>query len=177
MLCGFDALGTTVHQQVELIPLVKTHWGRVTQICITELGHQGFRKCLAAWSVLSHCQTQRWILVNWTHRDKFQWNSKPYSQVFSEENAIENVVCYKSAILFSGHWGSIGSSMKCREISFVMDIVLFCLTHWGRDKMAAIFQKTFWNAFPWMKMYEFRLQFHWSLFLRVQLTIFQHWFG
>ena len=27
-----------------------------------------------------------------------------------------------------------------------------------------------------MKMFEFRLQFHWSLFPRVQLTIFQHWF-
>ena len=26
------------------------------------------------------------------------------------------------------------------------------------------------------KMYEFRLRFHWSLLLRVQLTIFQHWF-
>ena len=26
-----------------------------------------------------------------------------------------------------------------------------------------------------MKMYEFRLKFHWSLFLRVQLTILQHW--
>ena len=27
-----------------------------------------------------------------------------------------------------------------------------------------------------MKMFEFRLEFHWNLFLRVQLTIFQHWF-
>ena len=27
-----------------------------------------------------------------------------------------------------------------------------------------------------MKIYEFRLTFHWSLFLGVQLTIFQHWF-
>ena len=26
-----------------------------------------------------------------------------------------------------------------------------CLTHWGRDHMAAIFQTTFSNAFPWMK--------------------------
>ena len=26
-----------------------------------------------------------------------------------------------------------------------------------------------------MKMLEFRLKFHWSLFLRVRLTIFQHW--
>ena len=27
-----------------------------------------------------------------------------------------------------------------------------------------------------MKMYEFRLRFHWSLFLGVQTTISQHWF-
>ena len=27
-----------------------------------------------------------------------------------------------------------------------------------------------------MKMFEFRLKFHWRLFPRVQLTIFQHWF-
>ena len=50
------------------------------------------------------------------------------------------------------------------------------ITHWGQDKMAAIFHTTFSDAFTWMKMYEFWLRFHWSLFLRVQLTIFQHWF-
>ena len=50
------------------------------------------------------------------------------------------------------------------------------LTHWGRDKMAAISQTTFSGAFSWMKIYEFRLRFHWSLFLRFELTIFQHWF-
>ena len=50
------------------------------------------------------------------------------------------------------------------------------LTHWGRDNMAAIFRMSFWNGFSWMKIYEFRLKFHWSLFLGVQLTIFQHWF-
>ena len=49
-------------------------------------------------------------------------------------------------------------------------------THWGRDKMAAVSQTTLSNAFSWMKMLEFRLRFHWNLFLRVQLTIFQHWF-
>ena len=37
------------------------------------------------------------------------------------------------------------------------------------------FQTTFSNGFCWMKLYEFRLKFHWSLFLGVQLTIFQHW--
>ena len=47
------------------------------------------------------------------------------------------------------------------------------LTHWGQDKTDAISQTTFSNAFSWMKMFEFLLKFHWSLFLRVQLTIFQ----
>ena len=50
------------------------------------------------------------------------------------------------------------------------------LAPWCRDKMAAIFQTTFSNAFSWTKIYEFRLRFHWSLFLWLQLTIFQHCF-
>ena len=43
-------------------------------------------------------------------------------------------------------------------------------------QMDAIFQTTFSNAFSSMKMYEFLLKFHWSLFLGVQFTIFHHWF-
>ena len=51
------------------------------------------------------------------------------------------------------------------------------LKHLGWDKMAAISQTTPLNTFSWMKMLEFRLKFHWRLFLRVQLTIFQHCFS
>ena len=50
------------------------------------------------------------------------------------------------------------------------------LTHWGRHKMDAISQTTFSNSFSWMEMYEFCFRFHWNLFLRFELTIFQHWF-
>ena len=50
------------------------------------------------------------------------------------------------------------------------------LTHWGRDKMDALSQTTFSSAFSWMKIFRFRLKFLWTLFLRVQLTIFHHWF-
>ena len=50
------------------------------------------------------------------------------------------------------------------------------LTHWGRDQMDAIRQTTFSRALSWRKMFEFWLKYHWSLFLRVQWTIFQHWF-
>ena len=35
---------------------------------------------------------------------------------------------------------------------------------------------TFSNAFSWMKYFVFQLRFYWSLFLRVHLTITQHWF-
>ena len=38
------------------------------------------------------------------------------------------------------------------------------LTHWGRDIMDAIWQTLFSNAFPWMKMFQLRLQFYWGLF-------------
>ena len=41
------------------------------------------------------------------------------------------------------------------------------LTHLPLDKMAAISQTTFWNAFLWMKSFVFWFEFHWNLFLRV----------
>ena len=50
------------------------------------------------------------------------------------------------------------------------------LTHWGRGKMAVISQTTLSSAFSWDKLSEFQLKFHWPLFPRVQLTIFQHCF-
>ena len=50
------------------------------------------------------------------------------------------------------------------------------LTHLPWDKMATISQTTFSNAFSWMKSFVFQVNFHWNLFLRVQLTISQHWF-
>ena len=51
-----------------------------------------------------------------------------------------------------------------------------CLSHWSRDKIADISQAGYSNVFSWMKTYEFRLIFYWSLSLRVQLTISQHRF-
>ena len=50
------------------------------------------------------------------------------------------------------------------------------LTHLPLDKMASISQTTFSNAFSWMINLILRFKFHWSLFLRVQLIITQHWF-
>ena len=73
-------------------------------------------------------------------------------------------------------WNYLFCPSWCVKTSQDTTLDYLLLTHWGRDKMAAIFQTTFWNAFSWMKMLKLRLSFHWSLFPRVQLTIFHHWF-
>ena len=62
----------------------------------------------------------------------------------------------------------------------IVDKCLSCLewggllTHLALDKMATILQTTFSDAFSWMKSFVLWLKFHWSLFVRVQLTITQH---
>ena len=57
-------------------------------------------------------------------------------------------------------------------IRILVFITYQALTHWGREKMDATSQTTFSSAFSWMKVFEFRSKCHWSLFLRVQSTIF-----
>ena len=42
--------------------------------------------------------------------------------------------------------------------------------------MATNFLTTICNAFSWMKIYKYWIRFHWYLFPRVKLTLFQHWF-
>ena len=79
---------------------------------------------------------------------------------------------------YSVHSGKVTNSYRHHRIMIYVlcEVVQSNLTHWGRAKMAAIFQTTFSNGFSWMKMYQFRLIFHSSLFSMFQLTIFQHWF-
>ena len=48
--------------------------------------------------------------------------------------------------------------------------VVLYLTHWGRDKTAAILLTKFSNEFSWTKIYEFRLRFHWSFVTKVSIN-------
>ena len=99
------------------------------------------------------------------------WPIRQLDHLFKLVAAYQNIpisskVCYCFFLFFTAH-----SLIFKNKVLYTTD-----LTQWGRDKMAAIFQTTFSNAFSWIKIYEFRLKFHWILFLRVQLTILQHWF-
>ena len=46
----------------------------------------------------------------------------------------------------------------------------YFLTHWGRDRTAAILQTTFSKAFSCKKIYEFRLIFHWCFIPKSQIN-------
>ena len=61
--------------------------------------------------------------------------------------------------------------------TILMDnVACFALVH-PRTKWQPFWQTTIPIAFPWMKIREFRFQFHWNMFPGVQLTISQHWFS
>ena len=73
--------------------------GRVTYICVGNLGHHWFGWWLVAWSVPSYYLKQCWDTINWTVRNKFQWYFNRNSCIFIQENALGNFVCEMAAIL------------------------------------------------------------------------------
>ena len=109
------------------------------------------------------------------------------------------IIDWSLGVKSPGYWNierplSITSNQCGTELSRTFDISIICkcsvrfhrrqrstpmrdiLTHVPMDKMAAISQEIFSDAFSGMKSSVFWLKFHWSLFRRVQLTISQHWF-
>ena len=80
------------------------HLPVVLHTCIGELGQHWFRWRLAACLVPSHYQNQCWLFVNWTLRNKRQWNSNQNTKFFIDENTFEKAVCKMVVILFRGKW-------------------------------------------------------------------------
>ena len=73
------------------------HWGWVTHICVGNLTIVGSYN---GWLAPSHFLSQCWNVVNWTLRNKLQWNFNQNSCIFIKENAFHNVVCKIAPILF-----------------------------------------------------------------------------
>ena len=127
-------------------------------------------------SVPNHYLKQCWFIVNWIHMKKAY-------------DSVECKLCKNSSHVDPlTHWGVETYRWLSEKLlngkPLPKRTLIYCelnqrhllLTHWSRDKMGAISQTTSSSAFSWMKILEFRLKFHWSLFLRVHLTISQHWF-
>ena len=74
-------------------------WGQVMHICISKLTIIGSHNDLAP--------TRRQVIVNWTPRNKFQWNLNQNPYFLIEENAFETVVWKMSAILSQPQCGTL----------------------------------------------------------------------
>ena len=77
--------------------LVLTHWGRVTHICVGNLTIIGSG---LGWSAPSHYLNHCWNIVNWTLRNKLQWNFNQNSCIAIEENVFEYVFCEMAFMLY-----------------------------------------------------------------------------
>ena len=83
--------------------------------------------------------TNAGLLSIWTIKNKLQWNFDQNTKLFIHENASENIVCEKGAILSRGRWVNNWPSAL-----------------WGLNKMAVMLQMTFcthddvikWKHFP-----------------------------
>ena len=81
-----------------------THLPRVPHICVSELGRHWFRYWLVACLAQSHYLNKCFLIVNWTLRNKLQWNLNQNTKPFVYENAFQNVVCEMTAILSRRKW-------------------------------------------------------------------------
>ena len=83
---------------------ILTHLPQVPHICFIESGQHWFRQWLVAYSAPSHYLNQCWVIVNWTLRNRLQWNFNQNTKLFIHENASENIVCEMATILCRGRW-------------------------------------------------------------------------
>ena len=85
--------------------MILTHWGRVTHRCsgnLTIIGSDDW--WLVAWTAPSYYLNQCCNIVNWTLRNKLQSNFSWKSNIFIQENALENIICGMVSILSQPQW-------------------------------------------------------------------------
>ena len=125
-----------------------THWGRVKHICVSKLTTIGSDNGLLPGRRQAIIWCNAGILLNWTLGTNFD-------ETLSEIDTFP----FKQMRLKM-------SSGKWRPYCLGLNV----LTHWGRDKMAAIFQPPFSNGFSGMKMHEFRFNISLKFVPRVPIN-------
>ena len=83
---------------------ILTHLPLVSHICVSESGQYWFRLWFVVFLAPSHYLNQCSGIVNWTPRNKRQWNCNRNPNIFIHENTSENIVCEMAAILPRWRW-------------------------------------------------------------------------
>ena len=124
---------------------------------------------LAPWTLLSGLFTLVLVIPVW-----FNW--------FYSNHILQILLNWFTLIKFWLNQFYSAYIFQISHPSFIHCIFLiiyeFLTFHhiWGLIKVAVILKITFLIAFSSMKKFVLQLIFHWSLFLRVQLTISRPWF-
>ena len=99
-------------------------------ICVSELCQHWFRQWLVAFSAPSHYLNLRWDIVNWTLRNKLQWNFNQNTKLFIHENASEIIVGETAAILSRGRWLTGALASAGRVLNGELDRFTLKLLSW-----------------------------------------------
>ena len=129
----------------------------LTHICVTPpqwvkllifyiLHHKWYTNCSYYWANI-------FILLQISIEISF-YIMKYLKHYIDDKNLRVDVCLAVSYIKHKQTYQMIKMQNRVHEILLILRVhsVNRSLTHWGRDKMAAVFQTTLWNAFSWMKM-------------------------
>ena len=103
-----------------------THLSLVPNICNSLLVQHCFSEWLVTCLVPSHYLNQWWRIVNRSFRNKLQWNSNQNIKLFIDENAFENVICKRAAILSRERWVKPVGNM---ELMILINTLFFIACH------------------------------------------------
>ena len=72
--------------------------------CVSGLGQHWFRQWLVANSMPSHYLNQCWAIINWTLREKLQWNFNWNTKLCIHDDVFQNVVSENGGHFVQGRW-------------------------------------------------------------------------
>ena len=125
------------------------------------------RPILEIWRCISHRVHRWWTCWHLKYYSDVPWASQCFKPLFSSLFMLTTKNKTPKLRMTGVLWGESTDDRWIPSIPLGTDTESVSmsrrrydiLTHRGRDKMAAISQTTFSNAFSWMKNYEFRLRF------------------
>ena len=151
-----------------------THWGRVTHICVGKLTTIGSDNGLSPGRRQAIIWTNAGILLIrplGTNLNEILIEIQTFSlkKIRLKMSSAKWRPFHLSLNVLSHPYKSNSSMFSDLVRRAINKWIIFLLTHWGQDKMAAIFL-TYSNAFSWMKITGiiFWLKFHWNMFPMVQ---------
>ena len=140
-----------------------------------------------AWNTIYDCESSRILSSWWRHQMEtlsallvLCVGNSPVTGEFPSQKPLTRSFDIFFDLRLKNRWANKRGAGDLRRHRAHYDVIeMFRLMDGntlrpGRNKRHFAYDVS--NAFSWMKIFEFWWKFHWNLFPRVQLTIFQHGF-